>query len=52
MDLNDDMILDVAVRANFEFIVTYNKLDFTGVNQFGKNVVMAQEFLKIIEGIE
>jgi putative PIN family toxin of toxin-antitoxin system len=51
-DPKDDMILDVAVRANCEFIVTYNKRDFTGVNQFGINVVTAQEFLKIIEVIK
>jgi len=51
-DPNDDMILDVAVRANCEFIVTYNKRDFTGVNQFGINVVTAQEFLKLIEVIK
>jgi len=51
-DPKDDMILDVAVRANCEFIVTYNKRDFTGVSKFGIDAITAQEFLKIIEVIK
>lgn len=50
----DDMILDLAVRApksRGPFIVTYNTRDFSGVKQFGIQVVTAQEFLKAIEVI-
>jgi len=50
-DPKDDMILDLAVRANCRYIVTYNTRDFSGVNQFGIQVVTAQEFLKAIEVI-
>lgn len=50
-DPKDDMILDLAVRANCRHIVTYNTRDFSGVNQFGIQVVTAQEFLKAIEVI-
>ena len=50
-DPKDDMILDLTVRANCQYIVTYNIRDFSGVNQFGIQVVTAQEFLKIIEVI-
>jgi putative PIN family toxin of toxin-antitoxin system len=48
-DPKDDMILDLAVRANCQYIVTYNIRDFTGVNQFGIQAVNALEFLKTIE---
>jgi predicted nucleic acid-binding protein len=50
-DPKDDMILDLAVRANCQYIVTYNIRDFTGVNQFGIHAVTAREFLKTIEVI-
>ncbi len=50
-DPKDDMILDLAVRANCQHIITYNTRDFSGVNQFGIQVVTAQEFLKAIEVI-
>jgi putative PIN family toxin of toxin-antitoxin system len=44
-DPGDDMILELAVRANCEYIVTYSKGDFSGVDKFGIEVVTAQEFL-------
>jgi predicted nucleic acid-binding protein len=50
-DPKDDMILDLAVRANCQYIVTYNTRDFTGVNQFGIQALTAQEFLKTTEVI-
>ena len=50
-DPKDDVILDLAVRANCHYIITYNTRDFSGVNQFGIQVVTAQEFLKTIEVI-
>lgn len=50
-DPKDDMILDLAVRANCRYIVTYNTRDFTGVNKFGLQAITTQEFLKIIKVI-
>lgn len=50
-DSKDDMILDLAVRANCQYVVTYNARDFVGVNQFGIQTVTAKEFLTIIEVI-
>ena len=50
-DPKDDMILDLAVRANCQYVVTYNTRDFIGVNQFGIQAVTAKDFLKIIEVI-
>jgi putative PIN family toxin of toxin-antitoxin system len=48
-DPKDDMILDLAVRANCKYIVTHNIRDFSGVHKFGIIVLTAKEFLKSIE---
>jgi len=50
-DPEDDMILELAVRANCQYIVTYNKQDFIGVEKFGIQLVTAKEFLQIIKEI-
>ncbi|MDZ7806268.1 MAG: putative toxin-antitoxin system toxin component, PIN family [Gracilimonas sp.] len=48
-DPEDDLILELAVRANCKYIVTYNKADFQGVEQFDIKVITAKEFLQIIK---
>ncbi|TNE71284.1 putative toxin-antitoxin system toxin component, PIN family [bacterium] len=50
-DPKDDMILELAVRSNSQYIVTYNKHDFSGVEKFGIQLVTAKEFLQIIKEI-
>ena len=47
-DPKDDMILELAVSAGCEIIVSYNKDDFAGVEQFGIRVLTAREFLREI----
>jgi predicted nucleic acid-binding protein len=47
-DPKDDMVLELAVSAGCDIIVTYNKEDFTGVEQFGVRVMTAQGFLRVI----
>jgi predicted nucleic acid-binding protein len=47
-DPKDDMVLELAVSAGCEIVVTYNKVDFEGVKQFNIRVRTAQEFLKEI----
>lgn len=47
-DPKDDMVLELAVAAGCEIIVSYNKGDFVGVEQFGIRVMTAQEFLQEI----
>jgi predicted nucleic acid-binding protein len=42
------MVLELAVSAGCDIIVTYNKDDFEGVEQFGVRVMTAQEFLSAI----
>ncbi len=50
-DPGDDMLLEVAVKANCDFIVTYNQRDFRGIEQFGLQVVTPEEFLREIGAI-
>ena len=45
-DARDDMVLELAVGAECNFIVTYNKRDFRGVERFGIAVVTPKEFLQ------
>lgn len=44
-DPKDDMVLELAVSAGCEIIVSYNKDDCQGVERFGIRVLTAQEFL-------
>jgi predicted nucleic acid-binding protein len=47
-DPKDDMILELAVKAGCEFIITYNARDFAGVAQFGIRVIEPGAFLQRI----
>lgn len=47
-DPGDDMVLELAVSGQCETIVTYNKKDFVGVDQFGLQVMTPKEFLDVI----
>jgi len=48
-DPQDDMVLELAVSAGCEFIVTYNRRDFVGAEQFGVEIVTPAEFLDKLE---
>lgn len=50
-DPKDDMVLELAVSGNCDFIVTYNKRDFIGIEQFGIKAITAKEFLQVIGDI-
>jgi predicted nucleic acid-binding protein len=41
-------VLELAVTAKCEFIVTYNIQDFEGAERFGVEVVTPREFLEKI----
>ena len=47
-DPKDDMVLELAVKAGCESIITYNTRDFAGVEQFGLNLLEPSEFLRLI----
>ncbi len=44
-DANDDMVLELAVKANCKWVVTYNSTDFRGVEKFGIKVCTPLQFL-------
>lgn len=45
-DADDDFLLDLAVEAGVDFIVTFNKKDFVGVEKFAIQVLTPREFLQ------
>jgi len=46
-DPKDDLVLEVAVESQSEYIVTFNIKDFKGCNKFGITAVTPQEFIAI-----
>lgn len=51
-DEKDEMLLELAVASNCDYLVTYNKRDFRGVEKFGIRVVDSREFLQAIGEIK
>jgi putative PIN family toxin of toxin-antitoxin system len=47
-DPDDDMVLELAVAAQCEYIVTYNQRDLQGARAFGIKTVTPREFLQVI----
>ena len=47
-DSKDDMVLELAVASRCDYIVSFNKKDFKGVEEFGLEVVTPKEFLQQI----
>jgi len=47
-DPKDDMVLELAVTSNADSIVTCNKADFKGADQFGLELITPKELLKQI----
>lgn len=46
-DQKDDLVLEVAVESQSQYIITFNKSDFSGSDKFGVQAVTPQEFMKI-----
>lgn len=42
-DPKDDMVLEVAVESESEFIVTHNVRDFAGIEQFGLQAITPKQ---------
>ena len=47
-DPGDDMVLELAVTANCNYIITYNVKDFKGTEKFGIEVMTPKEFLEMV----
>lgn len=48
-DRDDDFVLEVAVVAECDYIVSFNSRDFKGVEAFGIEVIRPRDFLALIE---
>lgn len=48
-DPGDEFVLDLASAAPADFIITFNRRDFTGAEKFGIGIVTPGEFLRILE---
>ena len=51
-DPKDDLVLELAVKAGCDYILTYNKRDFVGVERFNLGVLDAGEFLLRIGAVK
>jgi putative PIN family toxin of toxin-antitoxin system len=47
-DPGDDMLLELAVTASCNYILTYNVKDFKGIKKFGVKAITPKEFLKLV----
>ena len=47
-DPNDDFLIDLTVKCQADFLITYNSKDFVGIGNFGIRVVTPKEFLEIV----
>lgn len=47
-DPKDDMFLETAVESNSDYIITFNKKDFQGIEKFNIKTLTPKEFLSII----
>lgn len=47
-DADDEILLELAMAAQCDYIVTYNKRDFAGAEQFAVEIVTPKEFLQEI----
>ena len=45
-DQDDDMVLELAVKAGCDSIVTYNQRDFADIEQFGLQTITPADFLR------
>ena len=48
-DPTDDLLLELAVEAGAEYIVTHNLKDFAGSDQFGVTPISPGDFLRLLK---
>lgn len=48
LDPKDDMVLELAVKAGCDNVITYNLRDFAGIEKFGLKAIEPVEFLRSI----
>jgi len=48
-DPKDEFVLELAVEAGCDVIITYNQRDFSGIERFGLRSLTPRQFLRLIE---
>lgn len=51
-DPGDDLVLELAIAANCDAIVTHNIRDFAGLSRFGLRLLTPGEFLQELGGLQ
>ena len=51
-DANDELVLELAVTAGCEYIVTHNVSDFKNIDQFGIQAITPGAFLAVINEVK
>jgi putative PIN family toxin of toxin-antitoxin system len=51
-DPGDDLVLELAIAANCDAIVTHNIRDFAGLSRFGLRLLTPGEFLRELGGLQ
>lgn len=49
-DKNDDMVLELAIASQCDFIVTFNLKDFRNIGSFGIAAITPSDFLEFLRG--
>ena len=50
-DVNDELVLELAVSASCEYILTHNTKDFKGTEKFGIKAITPKDFLQVISEV-
>jgi putative PIN family toxin of toxin-antitoxin system len=51
-DVGDELVLELAVTAGCEYIVTHNVSDFKNIGNFGIQAITPKEFLQVIREVK
>ncbi|MEY3304413.1 MAG: PIN domain-containing protein [Pseudanabaena sp.] len=51
-DADDEFLIDLALKAQADFIITYNQKDLQAVERFGIQFITPKQFLQIVGEIE
>lgn len=50
-DEKDDMILELAIASQVDYVVTFNLRDFRGVELFGIEAILPKDFLNLVRNL-
>jgi putative PIN family toxin of toxin-antitoxin system len=50
-DRKDDMLLELAIASQADYVVTFNLKDFKEIDSFGTEAVVPSDFLKLVRNL-